>query len=368
MISGSFSGKCEIREGPAAVFRYFMKRLYGMNNHKKKHNREKILIGLILLVLIFLVSFAVGRYGVSVGNTVRILLSRVFHIEKTWDDTMEAIVLNNRLPRIILACLVGCSLSAAGAAYQGIFQNPMAAPDFLGASSGASLGATAAILLGLSSINITLTAFVTSLLVVALVILIGNRVGGNRIVGLVLAGIMISSLCSSGVSYLKLVADPNSQLPEITYWLMGTLNGSRIEKVWIALPVMLIGLIPLILLSWRINLLSMGDDEAMSLGVNAPRLRIIVAVCATLVTAASVAVSGVIGWVGLVIPHFARRIVGNNYVHLLPMSMIFGAGFLLVVDDFSRSVTTNEIPLGVLTAVIGAPVFIYLLLKREELS
>lgn len=274
--------------------------------------------------------------------------------------------MNHRLPRIILACLVGCALSAAGVSYQGTFQNPMAAPDILGASNGAAFGAALAILLDLGSSMIMLFAFVFSLGCVGLVIFVGGRAKGKRVIGLILAGIMIGSLFSSGTSFIKLVADPADQLPAITYWLMGSLNGSAPDDVLFALVPMIIGLVPLFALRWRINILTLGDEEARTMGVNAPRLRLIVIVCATLVTASAVSVSGVIGWVGLVIPHLARRLVGNNYRHLMPASMLFGALFLLLVDDVSRNALATEIPIGILTSFIGAPFFIYLITREGE--
>lgn len=317
------------------------------------------------LVLIYLISFCLGRYGIPLDQLLRILLSRIFPIEKTWTDQMETVVFNIRQPRILLACLVGCSLASAGASYQGVFQNPMAAPDILGASSGAAFGAALAILYDASSQMITLSAFVFSLLTVIIVNFIGNNAPGKRVVTLILAGIMISSLFSAGTSFIKLVADPSNQLPAITYWLMGSMSGATNKTVWIALVPMALGLIPLFLLRWRINLLTLGDDEAKTLGLNVNRTRIIVIFCATLITAASVSVSGMIGWVGLVIPHLSRKLVGSNYDKLLPTSMIFGAAFLLLVDNVSRNLLATEIPIGILTAFIGAPFFIYLITRKE---
>ena len=277
---------------------------------------------------------------------------------------METIVLNIRMPRIIMACLVGCCLASAGACYQGVFQNPMAAPDLLGASTGACFGAALAILHGRSSAMITLYAFFFSLLTVLLVFVIGQRAPGQKTVNLILAGIMVSSLFSAGTSYIKLVADPGSKLPEITYWLMGSLSGTRGVDIRFAVFPMALGLIPLLLIRWRLNLLTLGEEEARALGINTALLRLIVVVCATLVTAASVSVSGLIGWVGLVIPHLCRRYIGNDYRKLLPASMLFGATFLLLVDNISRNLLAVEIPIGILTAFIGAPFFIYLMHQK----
>ena len=241
----------------------------------------------------------------------------------------------------------------------------MAAPDFLGASSGAAFGAALAILLGLSSAGITVSAFCFSLLTVALVFFVAQRAPGKRAANLILAGIMVSSLFSAGTSYIKLVADPSSKLPEITYWLMGSFSGKTWHDVRFALPFMLLGTVPLFLLRWRMNLLTMGDDEARAMGVDANRLRLLVVVCATLVTAASVSVSGVIGWVGLVIPHMARRLSGNDYRKLLPTTLLLGAIFLLAVDNLCRNLLAVEIPIGILTSFFGAPFFLALMLKKE---
>lgn len=318
------------------------------------------------LLALFLASFVLGRYDVPIGQVVRILLSRVIPLTQTWTGNMEIAVLNLRLPRILLACLVGCSLSAAGTAYQSVFRNPMAAPDILGASSGACFGAALAILTGQSKVMVTVFAFLASLLTVALVYLIGSRTRGSRVVSILLAGIMVGSLFSAGTSYIKLVADPSNQLPQITYWLMGSLSGTRMKTVGFAAVCIAVGLVPLLLLRWRMNLLTLSADEARSMGVNTDRLRLMVILSATVLTAASVSVSGMIGWVGLVIPHLSRRMVGNDCRYLLPMSMVFGAAFLLLVDNFARCLTAVEIPIGILTAFVGAPFFVYLMVRGEE--
>lgn len=275
--------------------------------------------------------------------------------------------MNHRIPRILLSCMVGCCLSTAGACYQGVFQNPMAAPDILGASSGAALGASLAIILGYINFVISAFAFVFSLGTVALVIFVGNRTRGNRVVGLILSGVMISSLVSSCSSFIKLIADTEEQLPAITYWLMGSFNGADIDDIkMVAIP-MVIGLIPIFALRWKINILSLGDEEARTLGINAKHLRFIIIICAALITAASVAVSGIIGWVGLVIPHMARRIVGNDYKKLIPTTMLFGALFMLLVDNICRNVWVTDLPVGILTSFVGAPFFIYLITREGDL-
>ena len=335
------------------------------NTERRLSCPSVILILSAVLIAAIIASLALGRYPIRLRELAGILGSRLFPVEPFWTPVQESLLLQHRLPRILLACMVGCSLSAAGSSYQGVFQNPMAAPDLLGASSGAAFGAALAILLGLGQSMIVLPAFVCSLITVALVMYAGSR-AKERVLGLVLAGIMIGSLASSGTSFIKMVADPEDQLPAITYWLMGSLNGTDPGDLLFAAIPMAIGLIPLLLLRWRINILTLGDEEARTMGVHAGLLRGVVILCATLITAASVAVSGVIGWVGLVIPHLARRLVGSNYKHLLPASALLGAIFLLAVDDVSRNLLATEIPIGILTGFIGAPFFLYLITRDGE--
>ena len=329
---------------------------------------RSIVIMASALLALFLLSFVVGRYGVPLGQVVRILLSGMLPLEQTWTGNMAIAVLNVRLPRILLACLVGCGLSAAGTGYQTVFQNPMAAPDILGASSGACFGAALAILTGQGAVMITVFAFLASLLSVALVYLVGSHTRGNRVVNLLLAGIMVGSLFSACTSYIKLVADPTNQLPQITYWLMGSLSGTRMGTVRFAAVCMAVGLVPLLLLRWRMNLLTLSPDEARAMGVHTDRLRLAVILSSTVLTAAAVSVSGMIGWVGLVIPHLSRRIVGSDCRRLMPMSCLFGAAFLLLVDNMARCLTATEIPIGILTAFVGAPFFIYLMVRGGDRS
>ena len=213
---------------------------------------------------------------------------------------------------------------------------------------------------------VTVFAFLASLLSVALVYLVGRRSRGSRVVSLLLAGIMVGSLFSACTSYIKLVADPSNQLPQITYWLMGSLSGTRMHTVAFAAVCMAVGLTPLLLLRWRMNLLTLSPDEARAMGVHTDRLRLAVILCATVLTASAVSVSGMIGWVGLVIPHLSRRLVGNDCRRLLPMACLFGAAFLLLVDDLARTLAATEIPIGILTAFVGAPFFIYLMVKGGD--
>jgi len=326
-----------------------------------------LLLGAGLIVCVLL-SFLLGRYPVPLRELLGILLEKLPGVAVTpfWTETQAIAVWNIRMPRVLLAVLVGAALSTAGAAYQGAFQNPMAAPDILGASAGAGFGAALAIYLDMSSAGITLFAFLMSLLTVALVFFVSRFTKGEKVIALILAGIIISSLFQAGTSFIKLVADPGNKLPAITYWLMGSLVGAtRGELRYVVWP-MLLGAIPLWLLRWRLNVITMGDDDARSLGVNPQRVRMAVIVCATLLTAASVSVSGMIGWVGLVIPHMMRRLVGSDHLHLIPASTLGGGLFLLVVDNISRNLAGAEIPIGILTAFLGAPFFLLLITRRSE--
>ena len=322
--------------------------------------RLTVILLAVLLAAGILLSLLLGRYKVGLSSLFSVFAGKM-------DGRPEAVtILNIRLPRILVSVLVGACLSAAGAAYQGVFRNPMAAPDILGASAGAGFGAALAIFIGLGSVGITAFAFIMSLATVAAVMFISRYAKGEKVLGLVLAGIMVSSLFQAGTSFLKLAADPTNKLPAITYWLMGSLVGVTGRELRFVIWPMAAGLIPLLLLRWRMNVLTLGDDEARSMGVDTGKVRAAVIICATLVTAASVSVSGMIGWVGLVIPHMMRRLVGSDYRTLMPASMLGGGLFLLLVDNFSRNISTTEIPIGILTAFVGAPFFLLLITGRGE--
>ena len=321
----------------------------------------------VLVVVATLASLMLGRFPITPAEAGGMLASQVVPIEPFWTSQQETLFFQVRLPRIVLALLVGCSLAAAGAAFQGTFQNPLVSPDILGASQGAAFGAAVAILLGLGAFGISAFAFAAAIVTVLLVLLVSSRAKGNHMMVVVLAGVMMSSLLQAAVSYTKLIADPTDQLAAITYWLMGSLTGAKPADLAMAAAPMAAGLLALFALRWRINILTMGDDEASTMGVNAQRVRIVVIFAATLVTAASVAVTGMIGWVGLVIPHFARMVIGCDYRKLLPASMLMGASFLLIVDDVARLATTSEIPIGILTAFVGAPFFLHLITRKKQL-
>ena len=335
----------------------------------EKTGRRCVLILLILLAAVFFLSFLLGWYRVSALQTARLLADRALsgvsrghlRLAPTWTLEEASVVIQIRLPRILSAALIGAALSSAGASYQAMFRNPMVSPDLLGASTGACFGAALAILLGASYAVITAGSFLFGLAAVGLTYLVGRLSRMRSNLAMVLAGVMVGSLFSAGTSFIKLVADTNEQLPAITYWLMGALTAVRLDDLHFAMDPILLGLIPLFFLRWRLNLLTISEAEARSMGVNTKLLRLAVIVCATLATAASVSISGMIGWVGLVIPHFCRMLFGYDYRRLIPAGALFGAAFLLAVDDIARLVTTGELPLGILTAFVGAPLFVYLI-------
>ena len=337
--------------------------------HSAASRRARFVVLALARILIgaTAISLLLGRYPIDPAQAVAMLVNQIVPLDPIWTEQQVTLFFNVRLPRILLALMVGCCLACAGAAYQGTFQNPLVSPDILGASQGAAFGAAVAILLGVSSFTTSLFAFGFSLITVLLVLLISTRARGNHMMVVVLAGVMVSSLFQAGVSYAKLVADPTDELADITYWLMGSLTGANMRDIGMVFPIMLIGCATLFALRWRINILTMGDDEAATMGVNARRTRIVVIIAATLVTAASVCVTGMIGWVGLVIPHLCRMLVGADYRRLIPASMLMGASFLLIVDDVARLATTAEIPIGILTAFVGAPFFLYLITRKKKL-
>lgn len=326
-----------------------------------------IMAALALMPLIaFLISFTVGRYGIPLSHLLRIVFWGTSSAEDA--GTMETVLFRVRIPRILSALMIGAALSASGATYQGIFKNPMVSPDILGASAGAGFGASLAILNSFHILGIEAMAFVFGIGAVLLTSFFTRLVGrrGSAVLVLVLTGMVVQNLFSAFTSITKYVADPNDKLPEITFWLMGGLSSVTWREVWMLLVPFAIGMVPMALCRWQMNVLTFGDEEAQSLGIDTHRTRALLIVSSTLLTSASIAVSGMIGWVGLIIPHLARLFVGPNYKKLLPASVLIGGTFLLIVDDVARSVFTTEIPLGILTSIIGAPFFLYLLVKGKQ--
>ena len=316
----------------------------------------KASIGLILVV-IFVLSFSVGRYPISPVELIQTLYYTLFQPDMV-NPQMQTALLNIRLPRIIVVMLVGAALSAAGAAYQGMFKNPLVSPDLLGASAGASLGACLGLIMNVPNTYVQIFAFIGGMTAVACVVWLNKAIKYDALLGLILGGILVSTLFQSGVSLLKFMADSNDKLPELTFWLMG--GFSRVDQADLSAIIipMFAGFAILLLERWKLNALSFGEEEAKSLGINTRRVRLIVIFAATLIVSVSVAVSGVVGWVGLVIPHLARAIVGPNYRMLIPASMLIGASYLLIVDDLCRMLLSLEIPIGILTAIIGVPFFL----------
>ena len=328
-----------------------------------------LIISLSLALLILAVaSVMIGRYSIS--------LQELMAMGKGWLtgageelSGCETVLLQSRLPRIAAAMMIGCGLSVSGAGYQGIFRNPMVSPDLLGASAGAGFGAALGLLFGMSTAVVQCMAFCSGIIAVAVTGMLSRMVGGhmanNRLL-LVLSGIVTSSLFQAFISIIKYVADPFDTMPSIAFWLMGGLTYvTASDLVILAVPV-IAGTTVLMLLRWRINLLSFGNDEAEAMGVPVRKYQGIIILCATFMTAACVAVGGMIGWVGLIIPHFARFIAGSDYKKMLPCSAVLGAAFLLLVDDVARCAFPQELPIGILTAIIGAPVFAALLAKGRK--
>ena len=317
------------------------------------------------LIALALIALGSGRYPLSIAEVAAVLWDRVTGHAAA--STSDAIVWQIRLPRVCVALLVGAALAAAGTAYQHLFRNPLVAPDTLGVSSGAALGAVLGIFLGAGFLAIEAAAFLGGLLAVGAVMLIAARLSAHEpLVTLILTGIVIASLLGAAISMFKYLADPYNQLPAITFWLMGSLAASSAQELGVLAPAVGVALAVLFALAWRINLLALPEDEARALGIDSGRLRVAVIAAATLATSASVAVSGIIGWVGLVVPHMARLIVGPEFSRLLPLAAVFGAAFMLAIDTLARTLASIEIPPGILTAVVGTPVFIALLARSRR--
>lgn len=334
-------------------------------------SRATLRLTALLLVLapvaIFLLSFLVGRYPVPPLTVIRVIAAQILPVTPDWPAVVGSVVLDVRLPRVIAAMLVGGGLAMSGACYQGVFRNPLVSPFTLGVSAGAGFGAAIAILLFQQRYAVQLCAFAFGLAAVGLCFFMSRMYRAGSTLVLVLAGVIVGSLFTALLSLLKYVADPNSKLPVIEFWLLGSLSSVSMADIAAVAVVAVPSAAILLLLRWRINLLAMGDEQARILGVEAGKLRAVVVLLATLIAASTVAISGIIGWVGLVIPHFARILVGPDFRKLLPATLSLGACYLLVIDDLARSVTAAEIPLGILTALVGAPAFM-LLLRRGSLG
>jgi len=327
-----------------------------------------IRIFMVVLVLVVLASLCLGRVTIPFLQTLKILFSPVLSLEPDWSETTYSVVMDVRLPRILAGLLVGAALSISGASFQGVFQNPLVSPHILGVAAGAGFGAALAILFFDNIWMIHLISFLFGLASVAMTYALSRVYKMTPVLMLVLSGIVVGSLFSALTSLLKYMADPMNKMPAIVFWLLGSLNHVSFKNLLITLPIFLACMAVLLLVRWRINLLSMGEEDARSLGINTEALKAVIILSATIATASAVCISGIIGWIGIMIPHIGRLIVGPDHKYLLPISMVIGAAYLVAVDTIARTALTTEIPIGILTAVFGAPVFAFLLRKSQKAS
>ena len=332
-----------------------------------KQSKIKWFIIIILPFIIFFVSLFLGRFTVDI-KTVAKILSNYFlgtKFPKIWSDSAAKVIIEVRFPRAVMASLIGAGLSISGAAYQGMFHNPLVSPFILGVSAGASFGAALGIILELPYLQIQLIAFVFGIIAVMITFFLSHVYKSTPILMLVLAGTVVSAFFQALLSAIKFTADGDEKLPAITFWLMGSLGNVSLQDLSLSIIPITISIIGLIAIRWRINVLSMGDKEAKSLGVHTERIKLIIIIFSTIITSTAVSICGIIGWVGQVIPHFCRMLVGPDHKALLPATVFVGAAYILLVDNLCRLLTATEIPIGILTAIIGAPIFAYLLRKTK---
>lgn len=332
-----------------------------------KQSRVKWAIIMVLPFVIFFASLFMGRYSVSPTEVVQIFANYFFgaNYPQTWEDSAAKVIIQVRFPRAVMAALVGAGLSSSGAAFQGMFQNPLVSPFILGVSAGASFGAAMGLVLSLPSIGVQAMAFVFGIVAVAITYFLAHIYKSTPVLMLVLSGTVVSAFFQALLQILKFTAEGDEKLPAITFWLMGSLGSVGLNDLVISIIPIIICLVGLWILSWRINVLSMGDREARSLGVHTERIKVGIIIFSTVLTSTAVSICGIIGWVGQVIPHFCRMLVGPDHKKLIPATMFVGASYILIVDNLCRQLTATEIPLGILTAIIGAPVFAFLLRKTK---
>ncbi len=333
-----------------------------------KRNIIKYTLLILIPIIAFLFSITLGRYSISLKEIFTIIYAKIFNIKINYPKVIDTVIFQVRIPRIVIAMIVGSSLSISGAVYQGMFKNPMVSPDILGSTAGAGFGAALAILLSFNVLGIQLMAFLFGLLAVLLTYVISVTISrdGNVMFIFILAGILVATVFQSLLSISKYIADPFNKLPAITFWLMGSLSNVTESDLQVIIIPFLIGVIPIFLVRWNLNILAFGDEEAKALGIETGKLRTLVIFCATALTASSVSVAGMVGWVGLIVPHIARMIVGPDFKRLIPATALIGSTYLLLVDNIARSISSIEIPLGILTSLLGAPFFIYLLFKIRK--
>jgi iron complex transport system permease protein len=321
-----------------------------------------LLIALAVLIAALVLAFTLGRYPAGLGDLFDVIVAKLTGGTAHVPAAAVDVLLQVRGPRVLAAVLVGAALAVAGTAFQGLFRNPLVSPDLLGASSGAALGAVLGIYFSLGVLAIEACAFAGGLAAVAAVYLIGSALRArDPILVLVLTGVVIGALLGSGIGLMKYIADPYNQLPAITFWLLGSLAAVTASDLLPLFAPVAFGTAILVALRWRMNVMSLSDEEARALGVPTGALRVVIIAAAALVTSASVAAAGIIGWVGLVVPHIARTLVGPDFARLLPTAALLGGGFLLAIDTLARTATATEIPLGILTSLVGTPFFIWLL-------
>ena len=319
----------------------------------------------LLLIAVSVLSLISGQMDIGPVTVAKVLAARFLPLEPTWPATLESVIIDVRLPRLFAGLLIGAGLSISGAAFQGLFRNPLVSPHILGVSAGAGFGAALAILFFGSICMVQLFSFSFGLIAVWMTYALSRTYRSTPVLMLVLAGIIVGALFSAATSLLKYIADPVNQMPSIVFWLLGSLNNASNKDIAVVGPIILAGTACLFLIRWRINLLNMGEEDARSLGVNTGKIRGLIIVSATFISAAAVCISGIIGWVGLVIPHIGRILVGADNKYLLPTATLIGAIYLVAVDTIARTAMETEIPIGILTAMVGAPVFAYLLRKNR---
>lgn len=320
--------------------------------------RACMITGCIATLFLALIALCLGQYTIALQDVIKVLT-----LQKVDLVNAETVIFNIRIPRILVSLIVGSGLATAGASFQALFSNPLATPDTLGCANGASFGAALGILLGLNALGIQISALIFGILAVVLVFVFTRYRHANQIMMIILGGMVVSSLFSALVSLIKYVADPNDVLPVITFWLMGSFSNSTVRSLHTGVPMIILGMMILYLMRYRMNALSLKEEEAASLGINVRKNRMIVIVASSLITASVVSMCGVVGWVGLLIPHISRMLFGNNHTKVIPGCIVFGALFMLVIDTIARCMYQAEIPVSILTAIIGAPVFLLLLRK-----
>lgn len=320
--------------------------------------RVCMITGCIATLFLALIALCLGQYTIALQDVIKVLTLQEVDLVNA-----ETVIFNIRIPRILVSLIVGSGLATAGASFQALFSNPLATPDTLGCSNGASFGAALGILLGLNALGIQISALIFGILAVVLVFVFTRYRHANQIMMIILGGMVVSSLFSALVSLIKYVADPNDVLPVITFWLMGSFSNSTVRSLYTGVPMIILGMMILYLMRYRMNALSLKEEEAASLGINVRKNRMIVIVASSLITASVVSMCGVVGWVGLLIPHISRMLFGNNHTKVIPGCIVFGALFMLVIDTIARCMYQAEIPVSILTAIIGAPVFLLLLRK-----